>query len=204
MAEDGFYILRATLCWLPVFEAVHALLFWISKRIHGPEVKVVHHEWANLLISVMQAMVSGVIGAYALMYEEPFASTAAKVFRFEMPTDTVHGYSATLQQGLPFICAYFAYDLLNMVLFVSSEALMVAHHILCLLVWPVSFHYRAGYLRPHPVYGGGKPLFGSDPSYCLRLSAICGNVRELHQELRMCKNTGKGAPRVGKKGDILT
>ncbi|CAE7935017.1 unnamed protein product, partial [Symbiodinium necroappetens] len=147
MAEDGIYILTSLLRWFPLFEAVHWLLVWLSKRVHRPDFKVNHNEWANLLISNSQALISGSVGAYALLYEEPFASTTTKVLRFETSIDTVHGYSRSLEQVLPFILAYFAYDLLNMMMFMRdkpAEKLMLMHHGLCLLIWPLSFHYRAG------------------------------------------------------------
>eukprot|EP00439_Symbiodinium_sp_Y106_P040285 s29_g4.t3 len=131
----------------PLFEVVHWLLVWLSKRVHRPDFKVNHNEWANLMISNAQALISGSVGAYALLYEEPFASTTTKVLRFDTSIDTVHGYSRSLEQVLPFILAYFAYDLLNMTMFMRdkpTEKLMLMHHGLCLLIWPLSFHYRAG------------------------------------------------------------
>lgn len=49
---------------------------------------------------------------------------------------------------MPGILGYFVYDLI-FAFFISDaamEKMMVVHHALCILVWPVSFHYQAGCL----------------------------------------------------------
>ena len=58
----------------------------------------------------------------------------------------MHGHSMVLQTAMPMILGYFVYDL-ALAAFVSGSAmekLMVVHHSLCIMVWPISFHYRTG------------------------------------------------------------
>ena len=69
-----------------------------------------------------------------------------QVCLFDATVDTVHGHSMVLQTAMPMILGYFVYDL-ALAAFVSGpamEKLMVVHHALCIIVWPISFHYQAG------------------------------------------------------------
>ena len=69
----------------------------------------------------------------------------------------MHGHSMVLQTAMPMILGYFVYDL-ALAAFVSGSAmekLMVVHHSLCIMVWPISFHYRTGCFL-HPLHDGGR------------------------------------------------
>ena len=65
---------------------------------------------------------------------------------FDAPIDTVHGRSLILQTAMPTILGYFVYDLALACLVseTSMERLITIHHILCVVVWPISYHYQAG------------------------------------------------------------
>ena len=71
---------------------------------------------------------------------------STKVCKFNANVDTVHGHSTTLKVAMPIILGYFIYDLLLAALISEAgmEKLIVLHHILCVVVWPISYHYQAG------------------------------------------------------------
>lgn len=69
-----------------------------------------------------------------------------QVCAFYADIDTVHGHSTTLKVAMPIILGYFIYDLLLAAVGCGAEfeMLMVLHHCLCVIIWPISYHYQAG------------------------------------------------------------
>ena len=98
------------------------------------------------MIASTQAAVTGPAGALGLLTEEPFATSFQQVCRFAPSIDTVHGHSMTLQMAMPIILGYFVYDLGYgcLVAEQSLGVLFIAHHALCVLIWPISYHHGIG------------------------------------------------------------
>lgn len=73
-------------------------------------------------------------------------ATGAEVFAFERQVDTVHGHSNVLRLAMPLILGYFIYDLILAALVpgITMEWLMLFHHVICIIVWPISYHHQAG------------------------------------------------------------
>lgn len=101
-------------------------------------------DWINRVLASTHAAISGAIGSFILLTQQPFADMLSDVMRFRSP-DTVHGNSDLLIVALPFTLGYFLYDCVVMA--IDDEVympLMVVHHIISLVVWPVSLFHRAG------------------------------------------------------------
>jgi len=128
------------------FAVVHGFLRFTAGLLRPKGEQKDHHEWANYVIASTQAAITGCAGAAGLLLEEPFATAFRSVCLFDASVDTVHGHSMVLQTAMPMILGYFVYDL-ALAAFVSGSAmekLMVVHHALCIMVWPISFHYQTG------------------------------------------------------------
>eukprot|EP00435_Cladocopium_sp_Y103_P049029 s694_g14.t1 len=142
---DTAVLLLSSAAWACGFGVVHYVLRLTAVLLQNENRKD-QHEWANYVISCTQAAISGFAGAMGLLIEEPFATSFRRVCMFDAPIDTVHGRSLILQTAMPTILGYFVYDLALACLVseTSMERLITIHHILCVVVWPISYHYQAG------------------------------------------------------------
>eukprot|EP00931_Biecheleriopsis_adriatica_P101039 TRINITY_DN76264_c0_g1_i1.p1 TRINITY_DN76264_c0_g1~~TRINITY_DN76264_c0_g1_i1.p1 ORF type:complete len:266 (-),score=44.68 TRINITY_DN76264_c0_g1_i1:53-850(-) len=129
------------------FGVAHALLLPLARSLKvGSKNEGSSNEWANYVIASSQAIFSGSAAARALLVESPFAEALAKVAVFAPAVDTVHGHSSTLELVMPFILGYFVYDLALPCLVhdVPADFLMTMHHIMCIVVWPLSYYNDTG------------------------------------------------------------
>eukprot|EP00929_Paragymnodinium_shiwhaense_P070712 TRINITY_DN35835_c0_g1_i1.p1 TRINITY_DN35835_c0_g1~~TRINITY_DN35835_c0_g1_i1.p1 ORF type:complete len:267 (-),score=51.47 TRINITY_DN35835_c0_g1_i1:269-1069(-) len=139
---EAWLLLGRTCGYTALFGAVHLALRPVV-RLTAIEPKS-RGDWINRIIASLHAVVSGVAGTIMLLREEPFSSMIGSVATFT-PVDTVHGDSPMLAAFLPLTLGYFAYDC--GVMAIDPEVymtLMVVHHAVSLLVWPISLLSRAG------------------------------------------------------------
>eukprot|EP00927_Polykrikos_kofoidii_P033180 TRINITY_DN28086_c0_g2_i1.p1 TRINITY_DN28086_c0_g2~~TRINITY_DN28086_c0_g2_i1.p1 ORF type:complete len:269 (+),score=40.48 TRINITY_DN28086_c0_g2_i1:84-890(+) len=109
----------------------------IEERLRG--------DWLNRVIASAHAAVVGSFCCRAMFSETPLKSVVASAWRFEPVFDAVLGTSATLRWTLPLTLGYFFYDCCVMA--IDKEVyvpLMVAHHVISLIVWPMSVLSRRG------------------------------------------------------------
>lgn len=101
--------------------------------------------WGNYIISTLHSIVAAVGACSVFWSEQPYSGIFRDVSNFSKDVDTVHGFSPTLLAFLPFTLGYFAYDTVMMLL---DEQLyghvIMLHHLISLLVFPVSCLSRAG------------------------------------------------------------
>lgn len=177
---ESWLLLARTCAYAAAFGLVHFALRPVVRRTAVEPTS--HNDWCNRVMASAHAIVSGIAGAYMIFQEAPFAPMISAAMRFKA-VDTVHGDSPTFEAFLPFTLGYFVYDCVVMATDRDLlEPLLVVHHALSLLVWPISFLSRAGnvyiayflatelstpllhltvfFLPKHGVDGGGRTLVG--------------------------------------------
>merc|ERR1719231_1986136 len=146
LLSDARLLAASTLGYTACFTVAHLCLrpvvrlTAIDARYRG--------DWINRVLASFHAIIAGAAGVFALASEEPFRTMTANALLFR-GGDMVHGHSTILAQVLPFTLGYFLYDC--GVMAIDSEvymALMVVHHVVSIVVWPISFLSQAGTVYP--------------------------------------------------------
>ena len=120
------------LCWCNGFVHWGAFCYFLSP--------------CNLLALIMPYVCICQVAVAILLLQMKTCHVFGEVLMFDGPVDTVHGHSLILQTAMPTILGYFLYDLLLAALVsdAAMEKLMAFHHVICIIVWPISYHYQAG------------------------------------------------------------
>jgi len=141
--ESGFRLLVGTTAATLGFVACHLLL---RPVVRSTQIKAkLRDDWINRIIASAHALAVSIMAGAALAAEPPCAGMARAVARLEPTVDLVHGDPSILRWCLPLSLGYFLYDCCIMA--IDSEVhspLMVMHHVMSVIVWPISFLSQRG------------------------------------------------------------
>lgn len=127
------------------FGFLHGFFRLAASRCRSVEVSL-RNDWSNRAIASLHALIVGAPSAIALAREVPFRGVTAGLLRLEPKVDALIGDSETLHWLLPVSLGYFLYDCFAMAFDTSlSSFLFVVHHLMSLIVWPVSFLSHRGH-----------------------------------------------------------